>query len=195
MEQNAIFRAALKLINEGKFQAVSLAEIGYYANLTERTTRYFFESKEKLIEELCGEVLGMIEEVYLLSSLDWQSFENFFFDAWISLYEFYVKHPHVIAFVEQAGALTAKHDVKFMERLLAPLTRRFQANAINISRKLSAGSVAALFHANAMAAAKLYGNPGLAPQQHELRHILEILWTGVTAPASDKDERLLRVAN
>ena len=65
MERDAIFRAALRLINDGKFQAVSLAEVGYYANLSERTTRYFFESKERLIEELCVEVLNMIQEVYL----------------------------------------------------------------------------------------------------------------------------------
>jgi hypothetical protein len=137
----------------------------------------------------------MKQEVYFQLTVDWVSFESFFFDTWISLYEFYVKHPHVISFVEQAGVLAAKHDVKFMERLLAPLKKFFQDNAMSISNKLSPGSVAALFHGNAMSAAKLHGNPGLSPQQHELRHIAEILWAGVTARPLDKDERLLRIAN
>lgn len=195
MERHAIFRAALRLINDGKFQAVSLAEVGYYANLTERTTRYFFESKERLIEELCEEVLNMIQEVYDQSTVDCRSFENFFFDTWISLYEFYVRNPQLIAFVEQAGVLTTKHDVKFMDRLLTPLKKFFQTNAMNLSNKISSGPMVALFHGNIIAAAKLHDNPGLSLQQYELRHILQILWTGVTMPALDKDETLMRIAN
>ncbi len=195
MERDAIFRAALRLINDGKFQAVSLAEVGYYANLSERTTRYFFESKERLIEELCVEVLNMIQEVYDQSAVDCRSFENFFFDTWISLYEFYVRHPQLIAFVEQAGVLTTKHNVKFMDRLLAPLKKFFQANAINLSSKLSSGPMVALFHGNIISAAKLHDNPGLSLQQYELRQILQILWTGVTMPALNEDETLLRIAN
>jgi len=195
MEREAIFRAALRLINDGKFQAVSLAEVGYYANLSERTTRYFFESKERLLEELCVEVLNMIQDVYDQSTVDCRSFENFFIDTWISLYEFYVRHPQLVAFVEQAGVLTAKHKVKFMDRLLAPLKKFFQANEINLNSKLSSGPMVALFHGNIIAAAKLNDNPGLSLQQYELRHILQILWTGVTMPALDKDETLLRIAN
>jgi AcrR family transcriptional regulator len=191
MERKAIFDAALKLINDGKFQAVSLSEIGYYANLSERTTRYFFENKGKLIEELSVEVMFMIHEVFLQSIVDWRPFENVFFDAWISLYEFYSKRPRVIAFVEQAGGLTIKHDEKFVERLLDPLVKFFQINKVEVISKLSPGSIAALFHGNAMAAAKLHGNPNLLHEQHELRPMVQILWAGLTAPAPGKDESLL----
>jgi AcrR family transcriptional regulator len=195
MERKAIFDAALKLINAGKFQAVSLSEVGYYANLSERTTRYVFENKEKLIDDLSAEVLSMMHEVCSQSTGDWRRVENVFFDTWISLYEFYVNRPHVIAFVEQAGGLTIKHHENFMERLLAPLTKFFQTNKVEVTSILSPGSIAALFHGNAMAAAKLHGNRNLLPEQHELRCLAQILWAGLTAPALDKDESLLRIAN
>ena len=195
MERKAIFDAALKLINDGKFNAVSLSEVGYYANLSERTTHYFFENKGKLIEDLSVEVILMIHEVCLQPIVAWSSFEIVFFDAWISLYEFYSKRPRVIAFVEQAGGLTIKRDEKFMERLLDPLAKFFQINKVDVISKLSPGSIAALFHGNAMAAAKLHGNPNLLPEQHELRYMVQILWAGLTAPALGKDESLLRIAN
>ena len=193
MERKAIFDAALRLIHDGKFQAVSLAEVGYYANLSERTTRYAFENKEKLLEDLSAEVLCMIHEVCVRTIEDWRPFEKVFYDTWISLYEFYVKRPRVLAFVEQSGRLTKSRDT-FMERLLAPLTDFFQINKIN-SGKMPPSSVAAFFHNNAMAAARLHGHPDLLPAQPQLHFIVQILWTGLTAPPLDEDNTFLRIAN
>ena len=46
MERDAIFRAALRLINDGKFQAVSLAEVGYYANLAKERRVIFLKARK-----------------------------------------------------------------------------------------------------------------------------------------------------
>jgi len=177
MERKLIFDAALKLIREGKFHSTPMSEIAYHARLTESTTVYFFESRDKLLAELMNYISDALLSVIEPGSREGSSFEERFYAIWMSLYEFYVRRPEILTFVEQAQNLGApgRHSFSkpaFMQSLVA-----FFARKENTVAGLRPETLANLFHGSVATAAKI----NLGTNADELRYVAQILWDGLGA--------------
>jgi AcrR family transcriptional regulator len=180
MERRVIFETALKLIRAGKFQTTSMTEIAHLAGIDENVTLYFFESREKLIQDLAGYITASISKIIKGAAKDELSFQNRFFKAWSALYEYYVQHPGVVAFVEQASSLTAAARQRINERdLMSAIEDLFRSASENLIVPIRSETLAFVFHSNVVTAVKLHHDHALTYHDSELKSIAQILWDGI----------------
>ena len=160
-----------------------MSEIAYHANLTEATVRHFFENRNDLITELSVETAEKIRTIIDRSPAGVLSFQERFHRVWVSLYEFYSRNPAIVSFVEQCGMLGHDDDAKAIEeRFAEPLVGFFRPAPETMVEKLSAETLAAVFHGNILTAVKLRGNHYSQVRENEIRLLPALLWSGLRQP-------------
>ena len=182
MERKLIFDSALRLIQEGKFLGSPMSEVAYHARLTEQTVSHFFENRNQLVSELAIYILEGIRSAVEDARENKLSFQDRFFNAWFGLFNFYVKHPTVLAFVEQSPNLAHLSEPKLNERnFMAPLIDFFQSAPENIQQRFQPESLAILFHGSIATAVKLKSNTEHGGKDTAISILPAILWNGITA--------------
>jgi AcrR family transcriptional regulator len=181
MERKLIFDSALRLIKEGKFLGSPMSEVAYHARLTEQTVSHFFENRNQLVTELAVYIVDGIRSAVEGSRENTLSYQDRFFNAWFGLFSFYVKHPTVLAFVEQCPNLAHLSEPKLNENnFIAPLVEFFQSAPQNIQQRFQPGSLAILFHGSIATAVKLKSNTEHGGKDAEIGTLPAILWNGIT---------------
>jgi AcrR family transcriptional regulator len=178
MERRAIFSAALRLINEGKFHAATLPEIALYANISASTLPYFFATRQILLSELTAEVLASLHGVAEEIQNESLSFQNRFFRLGTALFRHYVDNPQVIALIEQfhrnsSNEVNAGSFQKFHNRLAEFFGDGIAGNYIS---DYNPETMAVIFHDHVIAAAKTYNGS----DNEDLGVRLKILWEGIS---------------
>lgn len=176
MERRAVFNAALRLIKEGKFHATPLAEIAFHANIAASTIPYFFASRQIILNDLAGELFSELLQLTTGSSVQDGAFEEIFFARWNAIHDYYLEHPEVIPFVEQADDMPLDTDQTIArDKYYNELAEFF---AQGMERKMIAkrdpGRLAALFHESILSAARV--NSRSEEKETERAHIL---WQGI----------------
>jgi AcrR family transcriptional regulator len=178
-EKQAIFEVSLKLLREGRFHAVPLDEIAYLANISAAMMDRIFKTREKLLEELTTVVTLQIQKELDASGQDGGSLKERFLSAWLTLYQFYIRYPDVIAFIDQFETL---------KKSLDPLPLKHPATLQSLIDLVSDESFASdtpketlawLLHENALSAAKLNMH---CPSPTTPLTVAEIFWKGITVP-------------
>ena len=178
-ERNAFYDASLRLVKDGKFQAMSVTEIAFMARISERAIPFIFESRERLVSDLIEHVTSQIANTIEGAAKKSTSYKQRFFDVWHALYEHYTKNPNVIAFMEQFDNINKKGSLH--PASTAALIDLFKkAQMAEVIKPVNAETLAYIFHENVVTAAKmhtskLFADINFAPQQFP-----EMLWTSVS---------------
>jgi hypothetical protein len=154
METMAIFRATLKLIREGKFCLLSLAEVGYHAKVSALAVQTLFESREELIRAVGDDIFRKINHTVRVCADYKGSDEERFLKLWDTLCEHYRANPDVLPFLDHFSSFPFSiTDVKEMETTFMNNLGIF-LRPLNLSGGLKKETLAYLFHQNVKAAAK-----------------------------------------
>jgi AcrR family transcriptional regulator len=174
-ERTVLFQSVLSLIQDGKFHNMSMGEIAYRANLTESTSNHLFESKDKLIREVCEFVFETIGNLIIDVTKQPGNFETHYFMLWEELFEYYSPNPGALILVEET--LMSKSVQKAHAVNVANLLSEFFQLHNDAHRQIPS-NMAYIFHANVMSAVKLTRQQNLSAG--EVKEISEMLWKGVS---------------
>lgn len=183
MERRAIFRAALKLIKEGKFHGTPMTEIAFHARLTGSTILYFFETREHLIKELAKNIFSGLIEVCNGVRTERLTFEERFHKTWIVLRDHYVQNPEIIAFMEQFPFMPynniqdSKNLFQQFHQILIDFFGENQNK--NFRSDMSPENLAFLYHQNIIVSAKMLFQGKV--NKDETNRLQEIFWIGMTS--------------
>jgi AcrR family transcriptional regulator len=155
METTAIFRATLRLIREGKFCFLSMAEIGYHARVSASTVETLFESREALVRALGENIFHQLAQLIKGSAAIKGSAEDRYYYLWARLSEHYQHHPDVIPFLNHFSFFPFDvTGIKEMEQQFMDLLRE-ETKEISLHRGIDAGTFTHLIHENIKIAATL----------------------------------------
>ena len=177
-EKQAIFEVSLKLLREGRFHAAQLDEIAYHANISAAMMDRIFKTREKLLQELTTVVTLEIQKELDASGQHGASLKERFLSAWLTLYQFYMRYPDVIAFIDQFETLKKSLDPLPVKH---PATLQALIDLVSdesLGSDTSGETLAWLLHENALGAAKL--NTHRSSPTTPLT-VAEIFWKGITA--------------
>lgn len=184
LEREIIFDAALHLIKEGKYHPATIREIAYHAGMSGITTQMLFPSKDILTSELVFFIRDRMHDV-IEEGLEGQgSFKKQFSNTWRALYAFYIRHPEVLAFMEQNNSPVKFGNSRVDENvLLTPLISLF-ANGEGTLHSMKPETLARFFHGNVMMCARMYLDESLPSDRAELQNAVDVLWNGLAFTSS-----------
>ncbi len=151
MQQSTIFRAALRLIREGRFATVSLAEIAYHAHVTAATVKALFETREKLLTALGGYIYNELNTIIRVALHSKASFDEKFFRLWDALYCYYTANTDVAVFVDRCNHTEALRGFEKENR--AMLIAFFSQSGLP-DTGVTPEMMATIFHQNIRVAAR-----------------------------------------
>jgi AcrR family transcriptional regulator len=126
METTAIYKATLKLIDEGKYHSISMAEIAYHANLTERTVALLFRNRDRIINDLGKLIFTRINTIISECMQIEGTFEQRFFTLWNELRNFYSSQPEILAFINGSkGYDSLTPEVRLLEETSREMLHQF----------------------------------------------------------------------
>ena len=179
LERNAFYDASLRLVKDGKFQAMSVTEIAFMARISERAIPFIFESRERLVSDLIEHVTSQIANTIEGAAKKSTSYKQRFFDVWHALYEHYTKNPNVIAFIEQFDNINKKGFLH--PASTAALIDLFKKAQIGeVIKPVNAETLAYIFHENVVTAAKMHASKLFADINFAPQQFPEMLWTSVS---------------
>lgn len=149
METIAIYKAALKLIKEGKVGFLSMAEVGYHARVSATAVESLFENSEHLIGALGEHIFDKI--TILIASITQApgTFEQRYHKLYNALISFYRNNQDVIPFLDHFRNFPINIDgVKEREHQMLTLLITFFSEYPLMGRVLTSGTIANLFHEN-----------------------------------------------
>lgn len=148
METMAIYKATLKLIQEGKIGFISMAEIGYHARVSASAIETLFENREQLISSLGEHVFGNINAIIARNTQARSSFEQRYFRLCDALISHYRDNAEVVPFLDHYGNFPFNVDsVKALESEGLCLLSNFFSDC-PLVQSVSPVTVATLFHKN-----------------------------------------------
>lgn len=177
-EKQAIFKVSLQLLREGRFHAAQLSEIAYRAKMSDAMMDRVFKTREKLLQELTAVVIQHIRSEVDEAGKHNSNLKDRFICAWMALYQFYTRHPDVIAFVDQFENLK---QILQLEQVVHPanfqtLIDLFADHTLNVDTPRE--TLAWLFHENALSAAKMNARATIPSDPKKLA---DIFWKGINS--------------
>lgn len=151
-ERKAFFRAALKLVEAGKFQFASMDEIAFHARISSMAIPFIFASKEDLFSALVDDVVIQIDHVVAAVDKVPGSFKGKFFETWLRLYEYYTKYPGVISLIEQ---MENEGQAGLNSGIIKTLSEFLRTGQDELSHYINVDAMASVFHENVLTAAKM----------------------------------------
>ncbi len=100
-KKDTILHAALKLVTKEGFYHLSMKKLAEEAQVAVGTTYLYFDSKEKLINELYLKIVADFTEMVMKGFQKQKPFKDNFFTMLGNAIDFYVKFPDCFSFIEQ----------------------------------------------------------------------------------------------
>jgi TetR/AcrR family transcriptional regulator, multidrug resistance operon repressor len=171
-ERKAILEAALHMIDHGRFQHSAMSDVAYHAKLSQSTALQFYRDRNALSEELKNYVINEVHLVVCTSLQAQPTGKKMFQTMWIALYNYYLRNPGVLRFIDQAfTTLTTRDLVKaFHVELNIPIQRFLESQC-----EIPASS-AALAHANVIGCAKMAVEQSIVLTKQELMEASAGVW-------------------
>jgi AcrR family transcriptional regulator len=115
--------AALKLVIQTGFSGLKMQDVAKEAGIATGTLYIYYPSKEDLINELFVETKREIANVMLSPENQSNTFYETFKKMWFSYFEFCVKNPEKMLFVEQFlySGLISEQNITVTNKLFEPL--------------------------------------------------------------------------
>lgn len=175
-EKQTIFKVSLELLKEGRFHAAQLSEIAFRAKMSDALMERIFLTREKLLQELTAVVIERIRSEVDEAGKYESDLKERFINAWMALYQFYTRHPEVIAFVDQFETLK---QILEPEHFIHPASLKTLVDLFADERlhdDTPRETLAWLFHENALSAAKINAR---AAKPSQPRKLAEMFWRGL----------------
>jgi TetR/AcrR family transcriptional regulator, multidrug resistance operon repressor len=183
-ERELIFASALKLIREGRYVNSTRSEVAYHADLSERTTQFFYRTQDGLTEQLSLHVRESIQQLIRMALEEETTFRGKFFRIWLNLYYYYKKNPGVLAFIEHCEELTSNLDHPVTSQwLFADVIGLFEASRHEFGNDLSTGALLAIFNGNIAVISKTALNT-TGFNEEDLHTMVGMLYNGMTSVKS-----------
>ncbi len=100
-KKTAILNSTLKLVREYGFHGCPMSQIADDAGVAAGTIYHYFESKEHLIFELFNQVKEEVSKAVFDLDEDSLPFKQRFFGVWNRYFDFMIKNPDALFFMEQ----------------------------------------------------------------------------------------------
>lgn len=181
-KKRAIFESTLELIRLHGFHGAPMSLIAKNASVAAGTIYHYFESKDHLISEMYEHHKGAIVRLINDAVDEQMTAEVKFRTIWITLFEYYTKHPNVLIFFEQYvnSPYSKKRNPDRLEN--RPIFAFFQSGIKEGQFTASKPDVLlVLMMASITAAAKLHTFGNLRLPKADLDNIMSILWKGMTS--------------
>ena len=183
-KRDAIFRATLKLINEGGFQATPMSKIAREAGVAAGTIYLYFKSKEDLINQLYinanqqlleSTINGYSEQMPVLMAIQ---------RVWMNYLNALMTHPEAFAFVKQcAHASYLNPDSKEAEkRLMLPLYHLIERGKNeDLIKPLSSEMILILITSPLEYLANVYLHQQAEPDEDDIDLLFQACWDSIKA--------------
>jgi AcrR family transcriptional regulator len=127
-KRKAIMNAALKLIAKNGFHGTSVSQIAAEAGVSVGTIYRYFESKDKLIDELYRSIKLKITQLQVANLDKAQNLSDQLQQFLREFIRYFVFHPHEAAFLEQYTHSPYYHPSKneVVEQAAQPVMERLQ---------------------------------------------------------------------
>jgi AcrR family transcriptional regulator len=176
-----IFNATLELIAEKGIHNTPMSEVSKRSETAAGTIYHYFESKEKLINEL---YLAVKKEVIdsILQNNTGKTYEKRFFNVWSNYYDFLTSNPVILSFMEQCSntPLISSETRQKADEFLSPLVQFYKEGMHEgIIKKTDVELVIALFHGSVLSIAQLNNAGHLEITKARKKTAMESCWKGL----------------
>jgi AcrR family transcriptional regulator len=100
-KKELILKTTLKLVNEHGFYHLNMKQLAVEAGISVGTTYLYFDSKEKLINELYKNIIKEFNDKVLSAYQKERSFKNNFFEMMGAAIDHYIHNSDCFSFIEQ----------------------------------------------------------------------------------------------
>ncbi len=99
--KEAILKATLRLVNEYGFYHLNMKQLAAEAGISVGTIYLYFNSKEKLINELYKNIIRDFNAIVLKGYEEGRAFKQNFFEMMRNAIDHYIQNPDRFSFIEQ----------------------------------------------------------------------------------------------
>ena len=186
-KEKAIFESALRLFDEFGIQAAPMSKIASEAQVATGTVYHYFASKEELILALFQYCRVSTDQAVIANDDETHSYEIRFHNVWHNLVNYYIRHPHIMSFLNQFysspyGKLISEAKICFQSEIMNFLKTGITGNQI---KKLDLNILSVALIGTAMNLAqrqtlsKCCDQPGWRFGKKALESMAYILWDGI----------------
>jgi AcrR family transcriptional regulator len=177
-----IFKATLELIAEKGIHNTPMSEVSKRSETAAGTIYHYFESKEKLINELYIAVKKDVVGAILYNYDSVKPYKSRFFDIWTNYYDYLTKNPVILSFMEQCSntPLISSKTRQIADEFLSPLVQFLKEGMQEgIMNKIDVELVIALFHGSVLSIAQLNNSGHLEITEARKKTAMESCWKGL----------------
>lgn len=186
-KEQAIFESALRLFDEYGIQAAPISKIAHAAQVATGTVYHYFASKEELTLAVFQYCRITTNQAVIANDDEAQAYEKRFHNVWHNLVNYYIRHPHIMSFLNQFysspyGKLVSEAKICFQSEIMNFLKIGITQDKIK-KLDLNILSVAligtAMNLAQRQALSKSCNHPEWGFGKKALESMAGILWDGI----------------
>ena len=183
-KKDLILKTTLKLVNEYGFYHLNMKQLAAEAGISAGTTYLYFDSKEKLINELYKKIIQDYNANILKAYQNDRPFKENYFDMLGVAIDYYIENPDCFSFIEQYtyAPFLFKEIKNETLALLEPLQNMIkEAKKVKLVKELPETLLIALSYGPIVSMMKLFiaGKTDLKKETTK-KQLLEACWQSVS---------------
>lgn len=182
-KKQVILDNMLELIEEHGLLGVPMSMLSKKAGVAAGTIYHYFDSKDTIILELFDYVRNSIsDEIFRIKDRSMDNYSERFKGIWINLFQYFIKYPKVLSFMEQFFSSPFQRMVQSTEsQFYEDNFSSFFASGINAGfiKKYEIHIVSSVFMGGLIIAAKKQNNGYHNFTDSELKDMATIMWDGL----------------
>ncbi len=178
-----IFKATFELIAEKGIHNTPMSAISKRSAVAAGTIYHYFESKERLINELYLFLKKEMMQNVMANSDPESSYKTGFFRVWMNYYNYLISNPNILSFIEQCSntPIITDETKQKADAIAAPLIDFFSSGVENkIFKQTSIYLILSLIHGSVVSIAKLHTSGQLIVTEEVKMSVAEYSWKGLT---------------
>jgi len=183
-KKELILKTTLKLVNEHGFYNLHIKQLAAEAGISAGTTYLYFDSKEKLINELYKNIIRDFNAIVLKGYEKGRTFKENFFEMMRNAIDHYIQNPDRFSFIEQYtySPFLFKETQEENLAILEPIQKIIkEAKKENLVKELPETLLIALSYGPIVSMMKLFiaGKTDLK-KKNAKEQLLEACWQSVS---------------
>ncbi|MCL4638958.1 MULTISPECIES: TetR/AcrR family transcriptional regulator [Olivibacter] len=182
-KKQVILDNMLELIEEHGLLGVPMSMLSKKAGVAAGTIYHYFDSKDAIILELFDYVRDSIShEIFRIKDRSMDNYSERFKSIWINLFQYFVKYPKVLSFMEQFYSSPFQRIVQstesqfYEDNFSSFFTSGMEAGFL---KKYGIHIVSSVFMGGLIIAAKKQNNGYHNFTESELKAMASIMWDGL----------------
>jgi len=182
-KKDKIFETTLELIAERGLHNTPMSLITKRSEISAGTIYHYFESKEKLINELYLEIKRMVLMNVMKDDDAQKPYKDRFFAIWSAYYDYLAGNPNTLSFMEQCSSIPviSEETRELAEEIASPLLNFFSFGIEKgILKQTDIKLVLSLIHGSIISIAKLHISGQFTITKEHLNSAIDYSWKGLT---------------